>query len=214
MAALTTVEADQQWLDVNWVTPTLAVGGCLSFDPVKASAQVRMLLNEGVTRIVDMREEGNDERAWKGQPVIYVHAPTRDAEGHRVPPEVFDTVVRAAAPRGSRAKTLVHCHMGVNRGPSAAYAVLLERQYDYLKAFDMVRKARPQAGLAYAVDALEAHQRRKGIFGSKTATLQRALLDEKVQAMWTDVQRRRTQQWINFRLAVDHVDSAILRVVR
>ena len=51
---------------------------------------------------------------------------------------------------------MVHCHMGINRGPSMAYAMLLDAGYDVVEALDMIRKARPIAGIIYAIDAVRA----------------------------------------------------------
>ena len=49
---------------------------------------------------------------------------------------------------------LVHCHMGINRGPSAAYAILLTRGHDPIEAIDLVRARRPIAAVDYADDSL------------------------------------------------------------
>ena len=40
-------------------------------------------------------------------------------------------------------KVLSHCHMGINRGPSLAYAVLLALGTDPVEALDALRRARP-----------------------------------------------------------------------
>lgn len=51
-------------------------------------------------------------------------------------------------------KVVVHCHMGVNSGPSMAYAILLSRGYGPVEALDLIRSARPIAAILYAADAL------------------------------------------------------------
>jgi len=53
--------------------------------------------------------------------------------------------------------------MGINRGPSAGFAVLLRRGWDPIDAIDAIRTARPQAFVAYAEDALEWHLTRTGV---------------------------------------------------
>ena len=94
----------------------------------------------------------------------HVHLPTDDAHGHHIPHELFDAAVEAARrAREDGGRVLVHCHMGVNRGPSAAYAVLLDRGWDAVEAFEHVTSRRPQAQAAYAEDALRAHHARIGL---------------------------------------------------
>ena len=60
------------------------------------------------------------------------------------------------------ARLLVHCHMGVNRGPSAAFAILLALGWDPFDALDAIRDARPIAYIAYAEDVLAWHHDRHG----------------------------------------------------
>jgi len=50
-----------------------------------------------------------------------------------------------------------HCHMGINRGPSAGFAVLLRQGWDPVDALDAIRKARPISVVAYADAALLWH---------------------------------------------------------
>ena len=59
-------------------------------------------------------------------------------------------------------KVLSHCHMGINRGPSLAYAVLLALGTDPVEALDALRRARPIANAWYAEDALDWWHRRSG----------------------------------------------------
>ncbi len=49
--------------------------------------------------------------------------------------------------------------MGINRGPSLAYAALLAIAWDPIEAISAIRSARPIAGLGYAEDALDWHHR-------------------------------------------------------
>jgi hypothetical protein len=50
--------------------------------------------------------------------------------------------------------------MGINRGPSAGYAVLLGLGWDPVEAIEAIRRARPIANVWYAEDALGWHHRR------------------------------------------------------
>ena len=52
--------------------------------------------------------------------------------------------------------------MGINRGPSLGYAVMLAQGWDPVDALDTIRRARPQAYVAYAEDALRWHHTRTG----------------------------------------------------
>jgi hypothetical protein len=54
----------------------------------------------------------------------------------------------------------MHCHMGINRGPSLAFAALLDEGWDPVEALDTITRTRPIAFLAYADDALRWHHAR------------------------------------------------------
>jgi dual specificity phosphatase 3 len=53
------------------------------------------------------------------------------------------------------AQLLAHCHMGTNRGPSIASAILLRTGMDPVAALTAIRAARPIAAIAYDGDALD-----------------------------------------------------------
>ena len=63
--------------------------------------------------------------------VTYLHHGMDDA-GQRVPAEWFDVAVGFALDALSEpgTKVLTHCHMGINRGPSLGFAVLLALGWD------------------------------------------------------------------------------------
>lgn len=144
--------------NISWITPILATGGDLSPHEDEAEAQIHDILASGVGSIIDLRIEASDEWVWEAAGVPYRNLGTNDAKGHKVPAELFDEVVRIAREDDKHGrKTLVHCHMGVNRGPSAAFAILLDRGVMPVHAYKEILKARPIVGLAYAKDALEAH---------------------------------------------------------
>jgi protein-tyrosine phosphatase len=66
------------------------------------------------------------------------------------------------AMQDGRARVLAHCHMGINRGPSAGYAILLAQGWDPIEALDAIRSVRPVAIIDYARDALAWHHLRRG----------------------------------------------------
>jgi predicted protein tyrosine phosphatase len=59
-------------------------------------------------------------------------------------------------------RIVVHCHMGVNRGPSMGFAILLALGWDPIEALDAIRAARPIARVLYADDAISWWLRRNG----------------------------------------------------
>ena len=108
--------------DAVFVTGHLLVGGDLdTADDEHASAQLRELLEAGVTHVVDARIEWSDEQwvAERAPEVGYLQHGMDDA-GQRVPGEWFDVAVDwSVAAIEDGGTVLTHCHMGVNRGPVA-----------------------------------------------------------------------------------------------
>ncbi|MCW2572561.1 MAG: dual specificity protein phosphatase [Frankiales bacterium] len=93
--------------------------------------------------------------------VGYLHHGMDDA-GQRVPDAWFDHALAWIDAGGPEAVVLTHCHMGINRGPSLGYAVLLHQGWDPVEALTAIRSARPQANAWYAEDALRWHHNRLG----------------------------------------------------
>jgi len=150
----------------DFVTDRLATGGDLHWREDRALADLAGLLDAGITHIVDCRMEWNDEEfvARHAPAVAYLHAGVDDIGG-RQPDWFFDQGVAFALDALAAdpdAKVLVHCHMGINRGPSLAYAVLLAQGWDPIDALDAIRTARPIAAMGYAEDALAWHHCRTG----------------------------------------------------
>ncbi|MBS43049.1 MAG: hypothetical protein CMH83_07825 [Nocardioides sp.] len=166
--------------NASFVTDRLLVGGDLeSTDPTLAAAQVTELVDAGVTHVLDARLEWDDSATWTRARVSARWAGIDDS-GQQVPGEWFEDVVSwcLAALAQPRTKVLTHCHMGINRGPSVGYAVLLGLGWHPVEALDAVRRARPIAYAAYAEDALRWHHDRHG-----TAAEQRRR-DRKDVAAW------------------------------
>ena len=151
--------------NADFVTDRLAVGGDLASNFRLARAQLDELVAAGITHIVDLRSEWSDEslvQSWAPQ-VAYLHHRVDDAGqviGGAWFAELADWVEAALAEPG--AKVLVHCHMGVNRAPSAALAVLLHQGVGLRPALDAIRSARPVAVIDYAGNALDWHLARSG----------------------------------------------------
>ena len=141
------------------VTDFLAVGGDLAYDNETAVAQALELVGAGITHVLDVRQECDDTELWGLVPEVSYRWAGIDDAGQRVPAAWFDGIVDWAldALKDPNAKLLTHCHMGINRGPSAGYAVLLGLGWDPVEALDAIRTARPIAAVAYAEDALAWH---------------------------------------------------------
>jgi dual specificity phosphatase 3 len=116
----------------------------------------------GITHVIDCRPEGTrDQRTAQTTRVEYLLNGQPD-NGQRMPDQWFDTGVdyALAALADPDAQVLVHCHEGINRGPSMALAVLLAQGMDAGTALAAIRTARPIAEISYARDAISWWQRR------------------------------------------------------
>lgn len=179
--------------NISWITDLLATGGDLSMDPSLAADQVLDIASQNVTLIIDTREEASDEDIWEEVGIEYLWLPTDDKEGHHIPSSLFDKAVREAMfYMDMKEKVFVHCHMGVNRGPSVAYAILLAYDHDPVKAFDLIREKRPQAAVLYAPDALEAELKRRDFHHP----VERTRLELRMKNAWTDEERARIEHVI------------------
>jgi dual specificity phosphatase 3 len=147
--------------NLDFVTPRLAIGGDL--DPRLAADQLADLDALGITHIVDCRIEWSDEALVARQlpDVGYLHHGIDDA-GQAVPAAWFDAAIAWIDAAGPDAVVLTHCHMGINRGPSLGFAVLLHQGWDPVEAIAAIRRARPIAHVWYAADALAWHHLRQG----------------------------------------------------
>ena len=176
--------------NLHFVTSHLAVGGDISaFDDDLAALQFAEICALGITHIVDVRLEWSDLDAFaESAPHIgYLHHGMDDA-GQAVPYEWFEEAVRWVEQAGPDAVVLAHCHMGINRGPSLGFAILLAQGWDPVDAIAAIRAARPHANVWYAADALEWHLARTGA-DPETADAQRAALAAWREAHPLDVVR-------------------------
>ena len=148
---------------ICWVNEQLALSGDLPADEGAAARKLDEWQRSGITHVMDTRGEWNDEDfvARVAPEIGYSWLGTHDNGGEQGD-EWFDAGVTAARyvemTPGSR--LLVHCHMGVNRGPSMGLRILLDRGWDITEAIDHIRSARPIEAVAYAEDALDHHHRR------------------------------------------------------
>lgn len=186
-----------QHANANHVTSNLWIGGDLETrHPTLAHVQLDELDQAGITDIVDCRIEWNDQD-WvtATKPDLgYLWLGVDDA-GQRMPDAWFDRGTAFAVDRLAAGGTvLTHCHMGINRGPSMGFAVMLALGWDAIDALDRIRARRPIAYVSYAEDALDWWLRKQG-----------ASPEEQRE------QRRRIDQWRR----ENHLDVAtVIRCIR
>ena len=150
--------------NITELIPGVWTGGDLPGATGDASAHIGDWVDAGITHVVDNRIEWSDEElVGRVAPRIrYLHNGADDA-GQRMPDVWFDRAVRFAVDARTAERSagvLLHCHMGINRGPSAAYALLLCLGEDPVDAIDLIRTKRPIAAVGYAEDALDWWHRR------------------------------------------------------
>ena len=156
-----------RFANLHFVTPRLAIGGDVAaHDEELAVQQLEEILVLGITHIVDVRIEWSDADVFAilAPEIRYLHHGMDDA-GQVVPAAWFEHAVawvEAAWASDPDAVVLTHCHMGINRGPSLGFAVLLALGWDPIEAIAAIRQARPQANVWYATDALAWHHQRIG----------------------------------------------------
>ena len=150
--------------NISELTPGIWTGGDLPAAPDAATVDIAEWVNAGITHVVDNRIEWSDEQlvGLAAPHIHYLHNGADDA-GQRMPDQWFERAVEfalTARSTDSAAGVLLHCHMGINRGPSAAYALLLSLGEDPVDAIDLIRTKRPIAAVGYAEDALDWWHRR------------------------------------------------------
>jgi len=147
----------------DWVTRRIAVGsGVCNVEDVAA------LIREGITHVVDCRmfasiDDGlyqNPSKLYIGTPIQWVHCPTNDPGVRPKPFMWFQRGVQFAleALIDPKARVLIHCDHGINRGPSMVYALLRVSGLAGADAERAIRRARdrikdPAYGLSFMPDA-------------------------------------------------------------
>jgi dual specificity phosphatase 3 len=146
-------------LDNLWIGGDLAVE-----DEGIARGQLEALYDAGVRQIVDCRIEWDDsDWVLAERPDVDYRWLGVDDAGQTMPDEWFETGTDAVLEHleGGGA-SLVHCHMGINRGPSMGFAVMLRLGWDPVDALERIVERRPVAYVDYAEDAVDWWLRREG----------------------------------------------------
>jgi hypothetical protein len=153
------------WANAHRVTPFLYVGGSLRSGDADPGTVLNELQGHGLTHILDCRTETSDEKlvAHLAPDIEYHQAGTEDEAGGTAE-GWFDSGVGFAreALKIPGTVLLTHCALGQARGPSMAYAVLLDQGYEPGEALLMITQARPEAKASYAEHALDWHLNRTG----------------------------------------------------
>ena len=146
------------WRQICWVSRSLAVSGDLSYNREAARIQLSEWEAAGITDVFDMRGEADDTQFIHDNSSITSHWFGVDDNGGKRDDAWFESVRDMAYEVlndfSRERKILVHCHMGVNRGPSALFAIMLATGWESLEALRAIRDVRPIAGIIYAPDAI------------------------------------------------------------
>ena len=168
------------WRTLCWVNDQIAVSGDLPPHDSEAVAQLQKWVSEGVTDIIDLRGEASHESlVARIAPHITYHWLGVDDEGDKRSDEWFEAIQQAAAQvlADPTRKVVIHCHMGVNRGPSAAFTALVTHGVDPIEALSQIRAARPVAAMIYAGDAIQWFAGQQGLTQKQTDQLFEAVID-------------------------------------
>jgi hypothetical protein len=152
----------QRW--VCLVGTTLIVTGDLHPERSSALAQLGRWLDAGAVGIIDCRGEWTDEDfvAVAAPELDYRYLGTDD-DGRGQDDSWFEAgLAHFEDLSAGGGRVVVHCHMGINRGPSMAFALLLSQGWGITDALDEIAGARPIVGLIYAADAVRWWGRRNG----------------------------------------------------
>ena len=146
---------------VAQLTDQLWTGGALPYRSDRARSVIDTYRKVGINAVLDTREGCSDEEFVKehAPEIDYFNAGVIDG-GQRLPEAWFAVTtdwVREHLLSGSG--VLVHCSEGLNRGPSAAFAVLLTLGWDPTDAIELIHEKLPRATVSYAEQALEWHHR-------------------------------------------------------
>ena len=155
---------EQWWHAICKVTPNLCMSGGISNNNATARKQLSEWEAAGVTHYIAVHEECNRGHFVATNSTIeYIYMGVDDDGGKR-DPKWFDEVTSTALKilEDPNAVLMITCWMGVNRGPSATYAVLLALGWEPRRALHEIRTVRPIACTIYSVDATKWWVKRTG----------------------------------------------------
>jgi protein-tyrosine phosphatase len=122
-------------VDASEVMPGLLVGSAPD------ASQCAQLSRRGVTYVVDLRAEVANEGHWPSNvvvrriPVVDRCAPDLD--------QLIDLAREVVEALHHGEVVLIHCHAGMGRAATVAWAVLMELGYGLAEAYNALREGRP-----------------------------------------------------------------------
>jgi predicted protein tyrosine phosphatase len=126
-------------LNLDWVTPMLAVGGRF---PIEAAEHLAMRL--GIRHVVDLRvEDCDDEHLLREHGITLLHLPTVDMCAVSRP-MLRDGVHWVAKHLERGHKVYIHCEHGVGRSATLALCVMVAQGAAPLEALAQAKRARWQ----------------------------------------------------------------------
>jgi len=137
-------------VDFNFITNRVATGGfIISQDCLKE------LRSHGITHIINCCQEFDDSEHFDDQlwfPYLHVGV---DDDGQSKSVKWFKQIIEFGLTALSLPKNKIYCHcaMGINRGPSATYAILRAQGLTKEQAELQLRVKRPDVELGYIWDA-------------------------------------------------------------
>jgi protein-tyrosine phosphatase len=146
-------------LDLDWITPELAVGGA----PPQAEGPA-LLAAAGVGAVVDLRAEGRDDpSALAARAIRFLHLPTEDhCALAQADMDAGAAFVRGELEAGRR--VLVHCREGIGRSVTLMLCVLVDGGAEPLEAMGTIKAHRYWASPSPAqFDAFAEWLHRRGV---------------------------------------------------
>src|SRR5262249_46225771 len=125
-------------MDITWVTDRIAVGGGIWNDE-----NMSALVSLGVTHIINMQVEFDDQPLARAYPVKVLNNPTDDDFTPK-PSQLFqngvDFALQALDTPGG--KVYIHCAAGVHRAPMMTLALLRVLGWPPDDAMDLIQRRR------------------------------------------------------------------------
>jgi protein-tyrosine phosphatase len=131
-------------MDMSWITGRIAIGGGIWTDD-----QMALLVNTGITHIINMQIEFDDSKIAAPYDVKVLWNATDD-DFQPKPSELFQRGVDFAMEALDQpdTKLYIHCAAGVHRAPMMALAVLRSLGYSLQDASNLLESRRHVVDLA------------------------------------------------------------------
>ncbi len=122
-------------LNLDWVTPALALGGSFSTSAIPA------LVAAGIKAVIDLRSEDQDDaEALARGGIVFLHLPTEDHCA--LSQQDMDAGVAFAESRLQQGGVLVHCREGIGRSVTLCLCILTAGGVAPLEAMRTIKAAR------------------------------------------------------------------------